>query len=238
MVDRFSRWPEVYPLKDVSSEACCEAFLHNWLPRFGIPDVIVTDRGSQFVAGKWQEMMTALGIQTISTTAYHPQCNGLVERMHRQLKASIRARLDNSDWHAALPFVLLGLRSAWRHGPDAAPSELVYGSLLRLPGEFITNNEITSSSSMSPFLSSLQARMRAQRAAPSDHHSSPSAPYIPSDLGTATMVFVRHDGVKRPLQPPYDGPYPVLEPGSKVFKILRNGLPYTCLLYTSPSPRD
>ena len=41
------------------------------------------------------------------------------------------------------------------------------------------------------------------------------------------MVLVRHDGVKRPLQPPYDGPFPVLESGDKVFKILRNGLPYT-----------
>ena len=41
------------------------------------------------------------------------------------------------------------------------------------------------------------------------------------------MVFVRHDGVRRPLQAPYDGPYQVLEAGKKVFKILRNGLPYT-----------
>ena len=95
VVDRFSRWPEVYPLVEMSSQACCEAFIQNWLPRFGIPDVVVTDRGSQFVAGKWKEMMTALGIQTLATTAYHPQCNGLVERMHRQLKASITARLTN-----------------------------------------------------------------------------------------------------------------------------------------------
>ena len=130
VVDRFSRWPEVYPLVEMSSQACCEAFIQNWLPRFGIPDVVVTDRGSQFVAGKWKERMTALGIQTLATTAYHPQCNGLVERMHRQLKASITARLTNSDWFSCLPFVLLGLRSAWRHGPDAAPSELLYGCLL------------------------------------------------------------------------------------------------------------
>ena len=41
------------------------------------------------------------------------------------------------------------------------------------------------------------------------------------------MVLVRHDGVRRPLQNPYDGPFPVLESGDKVFKILRNGLPYT-----------
>ena len=70
-------------------------------------------------------------------------------------------------------------------------------------------------------------RMRAQRAAPSVHHPSASASYIPRDLLDASMVFVRHDGVKRPLQNPYDGPFPILESGEKSFKILRNGLPYT-----------
>ena len=52
-------------------------------------------------------------------------------------------------------------------------------------------------------------------------------PFIPRDLQHASMVLVRHDGVCRPLQNPYDGPYPVLESGEKVFRILRNGLPYT-----------
>ena len=84
IVDCFSRWPEAYPLVDMSSKASCEAFIHQWLPRFGIPDDIITDRGSQFVSGTWKEMMSALGIKTLSTTAYHPQCNGLVEQMHRQ----------------------------------------------------------------------------------------------------------------------------------------------------------
>ena len=130
------------------------------MPRYGIPDEVVTDRGSQFIGGAWKELMVSLGIRSLATTAYHPQCNGMVERMHRQLKAAIRARLVDSTWQDCLPLVLLGLRSAWKSGPDAFPSEMLYGTMLRLPGEFVASPEITNTSS-SAFISEFQARMRS-----------------------------------------------------------------------------
>ena len=101
--------------------------------------------------------------------------------------------------------------------------------MLRLPGEFVSSPEVVNNNSntMSTFVSSFQNLMRSQAPAPSIHHPSSLVPFIPRSLKDASMVLVRHDGVKRPLQPPYDGPYPVLEAGDKVFKILRNGLPYT-----------
>ena len=134
IVDRFTRWPEVIPLPDMASNTCCQAFIRHWMPRYGIPDEVVTDRGTQFVGGSWKDLMATLGIQTHATTAYHPQSNGLVERMHRQLKAAIRARLTDESWMECLPLVLLGLRLAWRDGPDAAPAQMLYGTMLRLPG--------------------------------------------------------------------------------------------------------
>ena len=106
------------------------------------------------MGGCWRELMTTLGVTSHATTAYHPQCNGSIERMHRQLKGAIRARLQDSNWIDWLPLVLLGLRSAWREGPDAAPSQLLYGSILRIPGEFLSTPEIinTSLNQMSSFL--------------------------------------------------------------------------------------
>ena len=71
-------------------------------------------------------MIQSLGIKFNMTTAYNPQANGLVERWHRQLKASLKARLEEYDaWMDALPFVLLGLRSAWRKGSDTTPADSV-----------------------------------------------------------------------------------------------------------------
>ena len=182
-VDRFTRWPEVFPVPDMSSTTCAKTFIRHWLPRFGIPDSIVTDRGTQFVGGSWKDLMSSLGVQTFATTAYHPQCNGLVERMHRDLKASVRARLVDSSWQDCLPLVLLGLRSAWKSGPDAAPAEMLYGTMLRLPGEFVVSSEVPAVPHSSSFISEFQARMCSQRAAPSLHHSSSSSSaYIPRSL--------------------------------------------------------
>ena len=140
----------------------------------------------------------------------------------------MRARLVDSTWQDCLPLVLLGLRSAWRDGPDASPSQMLYGTMLRLPGEFVPSPEFNSPRSHSSFVSEFQARMRVQRSAPSLHHSSKLfSPYVPSSLRSASMVLIRHDGVRRPLQKPYDGPFPVLETGDKFFKVVKNGLPYT-----------
>ena len=101
--------------------------------------------------------------------------------------------------------------------------------MLCLPGEFLPTPEIPNSApnTLSSFTSSFQKLMRTQRAAPSLHHPCGLTPFIPRELKDSSMVLVRHDGVRRPLQAPYDGPFPVLEAGEKVFKILKNGLPYT-----------
>ena len=50
-----------------------------------------------------------LGIKQPHTTAYHPQANGMVERLHRQLKDSLKARTTFPHWMKHLPFTLLGL---------------------------------------------------------------------------------------------------------------------------------
>ena len=66
-----------------------------------------------------------LGVKSNMTTAYHTQANGRVERMHRQLKASLKARLTDGEWMDALPFVLLGLHSSCRDGAETERGDYV-----------------------------------------------------------------------------------------------------------------
>ncbi|MEL7340008.1 MAG: RNase H-like domain-containing protein, partial [Bacteroidota bacterium] len=107
MIDRFSRWPEVVPIPDITTETVCNAFLMHWVARFGVPETIVTDRGGQFEGHMFNKLMRVLGVRHTRTTAYHPQSNGLIERFHRSLKTALRSSEDH-DWILRLPLVLLG----------------------------------------------------------------------------------------------------------------------------------
>ena len=225
IIDRFSRWPEAIPLADAEAVTCARALLRGWIARFGVPDDITSDRGPQFTSCLWAELGRTLGIHNHATTAYHPQANGMVERMHRQLKGALKARLVGPNWMDELPIVLLGLRTAWREGADASAAELVYGCSLHIPGEFVPGTDRAAVAD-APFLRHLQDAMRAQLPPAAAFHDSPPV-NLPASLAAATHVYVRHDARRSPLQWPYDGPFPVLEHGAKAVVISRNGKPDT-----------
>ena len=86
MIDRYSRWPEAIPLYDTVAESCARAFFNGWVSRFGAPILVTTDQGAQFEADLITELSILLGADHIHMTGYYPKANGMMERMHRQLK--------------------------------------------------------------------------------------------------------------------------------------------------------
>ena len=115
VIDRWTSWPEAYPLSSTgdgaSSQACAKLIVREWIPRFGVPDVITSYRGPQFTLALWVSLCLIMGMKRDMTTAYHPQHNGKIERWHRSFKNVLRARLlGHHRWVPELPWVLLGLR--------------------------------------------------------------------------------------------------------------------------------
>lgn len=140
-IDRYTSWMEVIPLENMSAETVAKAFYGNWISRFETPLRLVTDRGSQFGSELFNALTRLCGTKLQQTTAYHPQANGKVERLHRSLKAALMAH-NNQTWSETLPTVLLGLRTAMQSDSKYAIAQMVYGQNIKLPGEFFQDSTI------------------------------------------------------------------------------------------------
>jgi Integrase core domain len=137
IIDRSTRWFEVVPLAATSAADCAQVLFVHWISRYGVPDFVTSDRGPQFASEMWAAMCRRLGIVKKLTTAFHPQANGLVERLHRQLKEVLRARQAGVNWEEHLPWVLLGLRVAPKEDSGVSAAQLTFGVQLTLPGDML-----------------------------------------------------------------------------------------------------
>ena len=154
--------------------------------------------------------------------AYHPQANGMIERLHGQLKNSLKARTDDPYWMDHFPMVLLGIHTAWREDPDCSPAESVYGSSLRIPGEFVEPTTSCDVQPSSAFLQGLQTLMNNALPPPVKYHS-PQPTYMPNTLSSTGYVYVRVNGHRTPLQQPYIGPFQIISTSDKYFTLGING---------------
>ena len=134
------------------------------------------------------------------------------------MKAAIKCH-ETGDWVDTLPVVLLGIRTAIKENLKTLAAEIVYGRGIRLPGEFFTSNVTTTHSE---FVKELQENIKRVKPTSGTRHGSKKT-FIFKKLESSPQVFFRHDAVRGPLQPPYDGPFKVIERKDKTFKIDING---------------
>lgn len=200
IVDRYTRSAEAAPMEDMLANTVAHTIVREWLSRFGTPSRITVDRGRQFESQLFHELNQFLGTQNFRTTSYHPQSNGICERMHRTLKSSLLACDDNS-WTQRLPIVLFGLRCAHK------AAELVYGCNLRLPGEFFANTDFCP---QTEFFSTLREHMHSLMPTQTAHHCN-DAFFVHPELSVCSHVFVRVDRIRTTLIKPYESPFKIIE---------------------------
>ena len=120
LFDYATRYPEAVPLKKITTEAIAEALLDIY-SRVGIPEEVLADQGTQFMSECVQEVSRLLSIKGLTSTQYHPICNGLVERCNRTLKSMLKRLCQDQpkQWHRLINPVLFAYREV---SPEARGS--------------------------------------------------------------------------------------------------------------------
>jgi transposase InsO family protein len=129
-----TRWTEAYPLKGPGDHSDLSKCLLDWFSKYGVPERIHSDQGSQFMAQALAQAYEAVGIKRTRTTPYFPSGDP-TERHIGSIVRTLRALChDNgSEWDTQLPLALMALRAEINETTGCSPFEMIHGIPMRLP---------------------------------------------------------------------------------------------------------
>jgi len=142
---------KLIPLQTITASNVAIEFKDHWLLQYGIPQQILSDRGSQFTGSIFQLLCKIYGIDKLFTTAYHPQTNGMIERFHRFLKERLRAlaqdrQLDfingTDDWDLYVKEIEFAYNTTPNEMTKKAPFDIIFGDTIKIPSERVLSQNI------------------------------------------------------------------------------------------------
>ena len=116
--DYFTKWPAAIALPDETAARITRELV-KLFSEFGIPRIVHSDQGHNF---------EAFGVNKSHITTYHPQGDGMVERLNRSLLQLLRVYVDTQEeWECYLPLVLFAYRMAVHASTGVSPFTLMFG---------------------------------------------------------------------------------------------------------------
>ena len=111
------------PITDKKAVTVRNAFYQCWVGPFGVPQVVVSDNGREFVNTALTEAFEQLGIDHRLVSPYSPQTNGFIERQHKTINVALRALSDKTNWALHLPLITLALNNTFIEGSPYTPAQ-------------------------------------------------------------------------------------------------------------------
>jgi hypothetical protein len=129
IVDRLGKGIELVPMKDISSESLARAMIDRVVGYHGLPRAITSDRGTQIIAGMWNEICRIMNIEQRRSTAFHPETDGGTERANQRVQAYVRHFTDyaQSNWVQLMPMAKLALNNQDAASTGVSPFFLDHG---------------------------------------------------------------------------------------------------------------
>jgi transposase InsO family protein len=144
--DYFTKSVEAIPIKTVTTGNMIDFVSEHIVYRFGIPQTITADQGSQFTSREFEEYANSLGIKLLNSSPYYAQANGQAEAANKGIIKLIKRKIDESPkrWHMVLNEALWAYRMTCHEATKVSPYQLVYGHDVVLPWELRAGSRRTS----------------------------------------------------------------------------------------------
>ncbi|KAI4902633.1 hypothetical protein NFI96_002208 [Prochilodus magdalenae] len=220
VVDRFSRGVRFIPFPQLPTAfQTAETLFDHVFRFFGIPEDILSDRGTQFTSQVWTAFMERLSITVSLTSGYHPQSNGQCERANQELGKFLRLYCHNNqnDWATYLPWAEMAQNSLISSATSVTPFQCMLGYQPPLmPWSFqpsdVPSVEHWMKRSEEVWEETHQhiemALQRNKRHA--DKHRGNTPTYVPGDrVWLSTRDFRFSEGCRK-LLPKYIGPFKII----------------------------
>ena len=167
IIEHASRYVIAYPTPTMEARCVSEIMLGSWIPRFGVPSVIISDRAKTFSGYVLRSIYKALQIEVRLTAAYNPMANGMCEQVNRNISSLLRVMLDDNveDW----PNKLNTLFSAYNASPQTStgysPNFIIYGRELIEPLDILLQTSGIRGVKENRVVDELQNRLHLRRKA-------------------------------------------------------------------------
>lgn len=223
-IDHLTRYAEAIAMPDQKAETVARAFVDKVVLRHSAPQQLLTDRGTNFTSQLMREVYGMLGVKKLQTTAYHPQCNGAVERLNHTISTMISHYVahDQRDWDSWLPYAMFAYNTAVHEGTKETPFYLLYGRSPTIPSVALSPPKINYGT-LENYRAELEQRLamaheiarKALNSAAKARRDRQSAKCheMPYRVGDAVYlkIFETRTGFAKKLSPKWRGPFEVVE---------------------------
>jgi hypothetical protein len=127
VVDKFSKMAHfIATTKKATAKHTAKLLLEHVIRLHGVPEAIISDRGTQFAAKLFRKVWEQLGTDLRLSTAYHPQSDGQTERVNRELEQQLRWHADKTgtNWKEWLSVVEMQYNSTQHSSTNKTPFEM------------------------------------------------------------------------------------------------------------------
>ena len=140
IADYFTKWVEIFPMPNMLATTVSRLLMDGWICCYGAPSTLHSDQGPQFESKLFKDLCRLFNVTKTRTTPYHPQSDGMVERLNRTLQAMLSCTpTDHREWDLHLQHVALAYRSTKHASTGYSPFQLMFGRKPVLPLDLVYN---------------------------------------------------------------------------------------------------